>query len=59
MVKITFRAIIHDAIVENIYMQIKDSLKAEEIGVDDVEAIAELATELAARTKEENGKQEG
>ena len=58
MPKIMFMTV-HDAVVENIYTQIKDSLKAGEISVEDVEAIAELTTELAARTKEENGKQEG
>ena len=50
----------HEETVEDLYSQIKDALHSGELDVDDVESIAELTTELAARTKEEQGgEQEG
>lgn len=44
------------ATVESIYDHIKESLISGELSADDVQAIAELTTELAARTREADGK---
>ena len=41
--------------LENIYDNIKRSLSDGIISISDVEALAELTTELAARTKEADG----
>ena len=43
----------HEETVEDLYSQIKDALHSGDLSVDDVESIAGLTTELAARTKEE------
>lgn len=44
------------ATVESIYDHIKESLISGELSADDVQAIAELTAELAARTREADGK---
>jgi hypothetical protein len=44
------------ATVESIYDHIKESLISGELSADDVQAIAELTVELAARTREADGK---
>lgn len=41
--------------IEGMYDQIKNALHSGEITVNDAQAIAELTTELAARTKEADG----
>ena len=43
----------HEETVESLYSEIKDALNSGDLSVDDVESIAGLTTELAARTKEE------
>ena len=45
----------HEETVENLYSEIKDALNSGDLSVDDVESIAGLTTELAARKKEEQG----
>lgn len=45
--------------MEKIYDEVKEALKNNTFSVKDVEELAELFSELAARTKEENGESEG
>lgn len=45
--------------IEKIYDEVKDALKKSTFSVEDVEELAELFSELAARTKEGNGESEG